>query len=72
MKIAFLRNLPVCWLTKRWQILRSNADFKTVHAFSHSLDPLLPVATGINPQPKADTQRRLTSRKTVPNEQPGP
>jgi hypothetical protein len=27
----------------RWQILRSNADFKTAHVFSHSLDPLQPL-----------------------------
>jgi len=36
-KIAFLRKFQVFRLAKRWQILRSNADFKTAHAFLHTL-----------------------------------
>jgi hypothetical protein len=36
-KIAFLRKFQVCRLAKRWQILRSNADFQAVSAFLHTL-----------------------------------
>ena len=31
--------------TKRWQILRSNADFKTTHAFSPSLGRKQPLVS---------------------------
>ena len=48
MKIAVLRKFQACLLLKDQQILRSNADFETVHAFSHSLDPLQPVAEGMD------------------------
>jgi hypothetical protein len=45
-KIAFLRKFQVCRLAKRWQILRSNADFQTVSAFLHTLGRSLPHLSG--------------------------
>lgn len=41
MKILFLRKCPVCGFTKRSQISRSNADFKTAHASTESLGRFL-------------------------------
>lgn len=34
-----LRKFQIRWAAERRHILRSSADYKTVHAFSHSLDP---------------------------------